>query len=184
MAFTFADADRLDELAVRLDRRAEEVLGLGDELVRKAAEALWTSVAADAFREQVVRRRDYCATVSDQLHHAAHEMRSHAQTVRHEVAVLLAIEKSVHDFLSGAGAAVAHVGGAAVSGVAHVAAAVRGCRSAAVSGTAHLGSAVLHFGASAAPKADTTWVPSVLPPSGDEAWRDIQRLGRLAGALQ
>ena len=68
----------LEELAVELDRRARQVDATGDRLVREAATALWSSVAADAFRAQVARRRAECADAARALQLAASGMRAFA----------------------------------------------------------------------------------------------------------
>ncbi|MBX6372017.1 MAG: hypothetical protein IRZ02_07160 [Acidothermus sp.] len=68
--------DALDDLADELVRRARHIELLGDRLLTAAADALWTSVAADAFRDQVYRRRR-------EFDSAAHEVRAAAAVVRH-----------------------------------------------------------------------------------------------------
>ena len=47
----------IDEIAFELDQRAVQVEMAGAQLVRAAAEAIWTSIAADAFRARVDHRR-------------------------------------------------------------------------------------------------------------------------------
>ena len=71
--------DRLHVLADELTARARRVEALGDELVTHAAQALWTSVAADAFREQVQRRRLDIRHIAGRLDDAAAQLRQLAQ---------------------------------------------------------------------------------------------------------
>jgi len=57
----------LSSLAAEFDARAARVEAIGAQLVHAAAVALWSSVAADAFRAQVARRQRQCITVADEL---------------------------------------------------------------------------------------------------------------------
>jgi hypothetical protein len=65
----------LDALARELEQRAHAVQLIGDRLLHEAAVALWTSVAADAFRASVARRRADCGEVADLLQAAAGNVR-------------------------------------------------------------------------------------------------------------
>ncbi len=78
----------LEELAVELDRRARRVDAVGEQLVREAADALWTSVAADAFRAQVQGRRAQCHHAAVALQAAATGMRGYASAAEAERARL------------------------------------------------------------------------------------------------
>jgi uncharacterized protein YukE len=78
----------LDELAVELTERAAQVEAAGEQLVRAAAAAIWTSVAADAFRAQVDRRNERCVDIAAALRSAAAAVRAHADAVAAEKAVL------------------------------------------------------------------------------------------------
>jgi hypothetical protein len=61
----------IDEIALELDQRAVQVEMAGAQLVRAAAEAIWTSTAADAFRARVDHRRRQFGAVADLLRGAA-----------------------------------------------------------------------------------------------------------------
>lgn len=83
----------LDGLARELEQRAARVERIGDELVHAAAVALWSSVAADAFRAQVARRRRDCGQVADTLRSAASAVRHFSQDAEAEKARLFRIEQ-------------------------------------------------------------------------------------------
>jgi hypothetical protein len=78
----------LDDIAAELAQRARQVEVAGDQLVRAAACALWTSAGADAFRAQVGRRREQCSEVAESLRSAAGSVRIYADTVAAEHALL------------------------------------------------------------------------------------------------
>lgn len=84
----------LDGLARELEQRALRVESIGDELVHAASIAIWTSVAADAFRAQVARRRRDCGHVGDSLRSAASAVRHFASDVEAEKARLLRLEQA------------------------------------------------------------------------------------------
>lgn len=100
MRFLYGDPDHLDGLARRLDQRADEVGRLGDEMVHRAQCALWTSIAADAYRGRVAGRRREFDHVADDVRAAARQVRRHAQGVRDEIATLASIEREVRAFLT------------------------------------------------------------------------------------
>jgi uncharacterized protein YukE len=85
----------LDGLAGELEQRARRVEAIGDELVHAAAIAIWTSVAADAFRSQVARRRRDCSEVSRMLRSASSAVRRFSRDVELEKARLRRLEHAV-----------------------------------------------------------------------------------------
>ena len=97
----------LDALADELQQRARRMETIGDELVRAAAAAIWTSVAADAFRAHVSRRRRDCAAVAGMLRSASSAVRHFSHDVELEKARLRRVEQTV---VRGVGAAVSFVG--------------------------------------------------------------------------
>jgi hypothetical protein len=99
MRFLYGDPGHLDDLAHRLDRRADEVALLGDEMVARAHSALWTSIAADTFRERIAHRHRDFDHAADAVRSAARETRRHAQAIRDEMAALRRIESGVREFL-------------------------------------------------------------------------------------
>jgi hypothetical protein len=99
MRFLYGDPDHLDALAHRLDQRAEQVVRLGDEMVHRAQCALWTSIAAEAYRGRMNGRRREFDHLAEDVRAAARQVRRHAQGVRDEMATLLAIEREVREFL-------------------------------------------------------------------------------------
>jgi hypothetical protein len=78
----------IDAIADELDRRARQVESVGAHLVRAAAEAIWTSIAADAFRARVDKRHNECLAVADLLRVAARRTRSFSDDVAAERARL------------------------------------------------------------------------------------------------
>jgi hypothetical protein len=84
----------LDGLARELEQRARNVELIGDQLVHAAAIALWTSVAADAFRAQVERRRGDCGDVATLLRSAAAAVRQFGSDAAAERARLGRLERA------------------------------------------------------------------------------------------
>ncbi|MGH7108056.1 MAG: hypothetical protein ACREFT_16290 [Acetobacteraceae bacterium] len=111
----------LEGLARELDQIADRVESIGDHLVHAAAVAVWTSIAADAFRAQVARRRRDCGEVAGMLRHAAGAVRRFAGDVAAEKARLLRLAEEAARGVEGgivSGAkAVEHGAGAVVSWV-------------------------------------------------------------------
>ena len=85
----------LQGLAGELEQRARRLEAIGDELVHAAAIAIWTSVAADAFRAQVARRRRDCSDVAGMLRSASSAVRHFARDVEAEKARLRRLEQTV-----------------------------------------------------------------------------------------
>lgn len=84
----------LEGLARELELRARQTQLIGDQLVRAAAIAIWTSVAADAFRAQVSRRRRDIAEVAGMLRSAASSTRQFARDAEAEKARLRRLEET------------------------------------------------------------------------------------------
>ena len=97
----------LDALAGDLEQHARRVEAIGDQLTHAAAIAIWTSVAADAFRAQVARRRRDCSAVAETLRSAASTVRHFAHDVEAEKARLRHVEQLV---AHGVGSAVSALG--------------------------------------------------------------------------
>lgn len=88
----------LEGIARELSQRADRVEAIGDHLTREAANALWTSIAADAFRGQVARRRRECADVAGMLRSAATNVLRFSREAQAERARLLRLaETALHD---------------------------------------------------------------------------------------
>ena len=100
----------IDAVADELDRRAQQVESVGTQLVRAAAEAIWTSIAADAFRARVDKRHHECLTAADLLRIAAQRARTFSADVAAEKArlrrIAMAAEHAVVDGIDEASRAV------------------------------------------------------------------------------
>ncbi len=97
----------LDALADELRQHARRAEAIGDELVHAAAVATWTSVAADAFRAHVARRRRDCSQVAGMLRSASSAVSHFAHDVEMEKARLRRLEQTV---VHGVGHAISFVG--------------------------------------------------------------------------
>lgn len=82
----------IDEIGVELSQRAAQVELAGAQLVQAAAEAIWTSIAADAFRARVDRRRQQFGAVADLLRGAAQTVVRYSDEVAAEKARLRRLE--------------------------------------------------------------------------------------------
>jgi hypothetical protein len=107
----------LDVIARELDQRATQVESAGAQLVRAAAEAIWTSIAADAFRAQVDCRHRECAHVAESLRAAAHDVRRFAADVAAERARLRRLELGAEHLLARTAGDAAHLARGLVSAV-------------------------------------------------------------------
>jgi uncharacterized protein YukE len=107
----------LEVIARELDQRATQVESAGAQLARGAAEAIWTSIAADAFRAQVDRRDRECAQVADSLRVAAHDVRRFADDVAAERARLRRLELEAEHLLARTAGDAAHLARGIVSAV-------------------------------------------------------------------
>jgi hypothetical protein len=83
----------IDAIAQELGQRAVQVEMAGAQLVQAAAQAVWTSIAADAFRAQVGHRRRECEHVADVLRGAAHDVLRFSSDVTAEKARLRRLEQ-------------------------------------------------------------------------------------------
>lgn len=98
----------LESVARELDHRAVQVELASGQLVRAAAQAIWTSIAADAFRARVDHRRRECAHLTQMLHDAASDVRRFGATAgaekerlrRLEVAAEHAVVRVAHGLVS------------------------------------------------------------------------------------
>jgi len=107
----------IDEIALELDQRAVQVEMAGAQLVRAAAEAIWTSIAADAFRARVDHRRQQFGEVADLLRGAAQTVFRYSDEVAAEKARLRRLELAAeHGLLRGA-ADVRKAGGLAIGAI-------------------------------------------------------------------
>ncbi len=82
----------IDEIGVELRQRAVQVELAGAQLVQAAAEAIWTSIAADAFRARVDRRRQQFGAVADLLRGASQTVVRYSDDVDAEKARLRRLE--------------------------------------------------------------------------------------------
>jgi sugar (pentulose or hexulose) kinase len=92
----------IDSVADELDLRARQVESVGAHLVRAAAEALWTSIAADAFRARVEKRHGECVTTAAMLRAAARAALSLSDDVAAEQARLRRIALTAEHVVLGA----------------------------------------------------------------------------------
>jgi len=100
----------IDAIALELGKRAVQVEIASAQLVQAAAEAVWTSIAADAFRAQVDHRRRECEHVADVLRGAAHDVLRFSSDVTAEKVRLRRLEQAAE-----------HAAAAAASGAARAA---------------------------------------------------------------
>jgi len=104
----------IEEIGLELNQRAVQVEMAGAQLVRAAAEAIWTSIAADAFRTRVDQRRRQCGAVADLLRGAAQAVFRYSDGVEPEKVRLRRLELAAeHAVVRGA----VDVGRAFVGGV-------------------------------------------------------------------
>ena len=104
----------IEEIGLELNQRAVQVEMAGAQLVRAAAEAIWTSIAADAFRTRVDQRRQQFSAAADLLRGAAQSVFSYAEGVEAEKARLRRLAHAAeHAVIRGA----VGVGGALIGGI-------------------------------------------------------------------
>ncbi len=104
----------IDEIGLELSQRAVQVEMAGAQLVVAAAEAIWTSIAADAFRARVDHRRRQFGDVADLLRGAAQTVFRYSEEVDAEKARLRRLELAAeHAVTRGA----ADVGGVVFGGI-------------------------------------------------------------------
>jgi len=107
----------IDELGLELDQRAVQVEMAGAQLVRAAAEAIWTSIAADAFRARVDHRRRQFGAVADLLRGAAQTVFRYSDEVAAEKARLRRLELAAEHAVTRGAADVRRVGGGLIGGI-------------------------------------------------------------------
>lgn len=78
----FADPDQLDELAARLDGKAETVREECSGFRSKVEQVAWQSAGAETYRTQCEGLWGDVEGNAQELNDAADELRAHAQTVR------------------------------------------------------------------------------------------------------
>src|ERR1700722_2924376 len=103
----------IDEIALELDQRAVQVGMAGAQLVQAAAEAIWTSIAADAFRARVDHRRQQFGDVADLLRGAAQAVFRYSDGVDAEKARLRRLELAAEHAVARGASDVRTVGGLA-----------------------------------------------------------------------
>ncbi len=104
----------IEEIGLELSQRAVQVEMAGAQLVRAAADAVWTSIAADAFRTRVDRRRRQCGDVADLLRVAAQTVFRYAEEVAAEKARLRRLELAAEHAVTRGAADVRKLGGTAI----------------------------------------------------------------------
>jgi hypothetical protein len=107
----------IDELGLELDQRAVQVEMAGAQLVRAAAEAIWTSIAADAFRARIDHRRRQFGAVADLLRGAAQTVFRYSDEVAAEKARLRRLELAAEHAVTRGAADVRKVGGGLIGGI-------------------------------------------------------------------
>ena len=110
----------LDAIACELERRAAAVQLIGDRLVHEAAIAVWTSVAADAFRASVASRHRDCSDVAELLRAAAVRVRRFGLDAQAERARLARLERAALQGAVHGAEAVARAVGGGLAGAASV----------------------------------------------------------------
>jgi len=103
----------IDEIAVELGQRATQVELAGSQLVQAAAEAIWTSIAADAFRARLARRHQQFGAVADLLRSAAHAVARYSSEVDAERARLRRLELAAEHAVIRGAADLGNLGGLA-----------------------------------------------------------------------
>ena len=103
----------IDEIGAELSQRATQVELAGAQLVQAAAEAIWTSIAADAFRARVDRRRQQFGAVADLLRGAAQTVVRYSDEVAAEKARLRRLELAAEHAVIRGAVDVRRVGGLA-----------------------------------------------------------------------
>jgi hypothetical protein len=101
----------IEAIAHELSQRATQVEIAGGQLVQAAAEAIWTSMAADAFRAQVNGRQRECEHLAEMLRAAARDVLRFSDDVGAEKAKLRRLELAAEHAAHAAGAGVARAAG-------------------------------------------------------------------------
>lgn len=106
-----ADTTAIRHLAGLLREQADELRALATSLVCQARGAPWRGRAADAMRAGVERCADDLRTTADLHEEAAVVLLVHATAVDETVALIAAIESTVHDLVDGARHRIAGIAG-------------------------------------------------------------------------
>jgi hypothetical protein len=91
----YGDPDKLDHLAVQIQRRAGEVRDHASRMDAQARAMRWKSVAANRARGTVTGDRHKLDEAARRLDEAAALLRRHAQKVRETIAMIQRIEQEV-----------------------------------------------------------------------------------------
>jgi len=110
----------IEEIGFELNQRAAQIEMAGAQLVRAAAEAIWTSIAADAFRARVDHRRQQFGDIADLLRGAAQSVFRYSDEVVAEKARLRRLELATEYAVTRGAADVRKVGGLAAGVVGSV----------------------------------------------------------------
>jgi methyl-accepting chemotaxis protein len=148
----YGEPSRIRAVAERLERRAEDVRSLADELHTASLTVGWTSVAADRMRREAAGRRDELHAVARDYAEAAERVRAHAREVQRLLDLVAAAEREVR------------------SAVAAAADRVQGALAAVAHG--------LQEGLTADDEADRQLAATPLPPPGHLSWLDLTDLTR------
>ncbi|MCW2572421.1 MAG: hypothetical protein JWO88_2479 [Frankiales bacterium] len=96
----YGDPDSLDRLAAHLSSSASDVRDRARAVRGTVASARWQGPAADAFHGSVLHQTRQVDRAADELEDAAAALHRHAETVRAEIARLLAMERAAMHVLS------------------------------------------------------------------------------------
>jgi PPE-repeat protein len=96
----YGDPDGLDRLAVRLSAAAADVRDRGWSVRATAAATRWRGPAAQAFVASIGREAGLLDRAADELDDAAAALHRHAESVRAEIARLLAVERTAEHLAS------------------------------------------------------------------------------------
>lgn len=107
----YGEPSRIREVAVHLERRAEQLRREADALVAAAEQAPWVSLAADRMRERAVARRVDLLGVARGYDDAADAVRRHAAEVERLLQRLAAVERRVRSLVEDARDRVREAGG-------------------------------------------------------------------------
>jgi ABC-type transporter Mla subunit MlaD len=155
MRFLYGDPEELDRLANRLRSQADAVRYHAEDQVRRAAAANWVSTAAQAFRDELARKRRDADRAAESLEQAATALQTHAQEVRQLVARIARIEQDVTDWFSRKAHEVVDAVGSVVRRIAH----------------------------GDLPWSGWPYTPQSLPPPGDKDWLHVGDFMRRQGVL-
>ncbi len=97
---TLGNPAAIEALAVSLDRRAEELSGLGRRLGHQGQATLWACAKADRFRHHMGQRQAQADQLANELRAIARDLRALAARVRAEIDFLAKLETQVRDLIS------------------------------------------------------------------------------------